>query len=225
MKKNSVPKKETVILIHPCEIVRHAIVSLLQQFGYKILLSFDSCESFLKQLGDLHTDLVLVHYSQHKSNGIIKQIIDKTGANVTLLASSDSYHKDSYQDILEQMAEGVTGFLDLDESLHTFISELDGIASGNLVVSKQFVKNLTQNSNEIKGTLDELLSDREIEILNLVSKGNTNKEIGQELFISEHTAKVHLGNILTKLDLKNRQQAAVYILRKRLMNEHYAGKK
>ncbi|APV45213.1 Mechanosensitive ion channel protein [Dehalogenimonas formicexedens] len=54
-----------------------------------------------------------------------------------------------------------------------------------------------------------ILSKRELEIAELVSKGATNKELASQLFISEHTVKVHIKNILQKLELKNRQQIAV----------------
>jgi len=225
MEQNSIPKDVSVILIHPCEVVRHGIGLLLQQSGYRVPLLVDSCESMLKELGDLHADLVLMHYSNCKPGGIIKQIIDCTGANVACLASSDYYHQDCYRDMLEQIAEGITGFLDMDESLHNFLSELDDIASGDIVVSKNFKKNLTQNVAGIEDKLDEILSDREIQILDLVGTGNTNKEIGEELFISEHTVKVHLRSILTKLNLKNRQQAVAYTIRKGLITGYHAGGK
>jgi small-conductance mechanosensitive channel/DNA-binding CsgD family transcriptional regulator len=55
-----------------------------------------------------------------------------------------------------------------------------------------------------------ILTERELEIASLVSQGATNKEIGEKLFITENTAKVHVKNILRKLELKNRQQLAVY---------------
>ena len=113
----------------------------------------------------------------------------------------------------------------MDEPFNAFLSELEDIVFGDIVVSRNFVKNLSQHTPGIKEKLDELLSDRETEILDLVGEGKTNREIGEELFISEHTVKVHLGNILTKLKLKNRQQAAAYILRKRMMAEHHAGEK
>jgi DNA-binding NarL/FixJ family response regulator len=54
--------------------------------------------------------------------------------------------------------------------------------------------------------------------LDLVVKGCTNREIGQDLFISEHTVKAHLSSIMTKLNIKNRQQAVAYIMQKRMKN-------
>lgn len=61
------------------------------------------------------------------------------------------------------------------------------------------------------------LSDREREVLKLIGSGATNREIAQNLFISEHTVKSHLRSILNKLNLRNRQQAAVYAQREGLL--------
>lgn len=57
------------------------------------------------------------------------------------------------------------------------------------------------------------LTPREIEILKLISKGYSNKEIAQKLFLSEKTVKNHVYNIFKKLDVKDRTQAAIYMLK------------
>jgi DNA-binding NarL/FixJ family response regulator len=66
--------------------------------------------------------------------------------------------------------------------------------------------------------IDELTA-REIDILELIVEGKTNKEIAYTLNISENTVKIHLRNILEKLHLKNRIQAAVYAVRQGLVDE------
>jgi len=68
-------------------------------------------------------------------------------------------------------------------------------------------------------TINDKLSDREIEVLKLIGIGATNHEIAQELSISEHTVKSHLRSILSKLNLRNRQQAAVYAEREGLITK------
>ena len=61
------------------------------------------------------------------------------------------------------------------------------------------------------------LTDREIEVLKLLSKGMLNKEIARELFISEKTVKNHISNIFRKLDVQDRTQAAVYAIKHRIV--------
>jgi DNA-binding NarL/FixJ family response regulator len=66
---------------------------------------------------------------------------------------------------------------------------------------------------------DTRLSPRETEVLKLVARGATNREIAEALFISENTVKTHLSNIMEKLHLANRSQAAAYAVRRGLV--HY----
>jgi DNA-binding CsgD family transcriptional regulator len=74
-----------------------------------------------------------------------------------------------------------------------------------------------------KSTLD-ILSNREREVLSLIGQGATNREIAQKLIISEHTVKSHIQSILNKLDVHNRQQAAVFAERAGLITEAAASK-
>ena len=208
-----------IVLVHPFEISREGIGALFKQHGISRVSLFDSVQSFL----DKHinsADIVLIHHSLYADNEIINTIIEKTGARVTLLASMDTFNKDSYDDIYNKMMSGVTGFLDVDESVYTFFSELVDIAAGDIVISSKFASNIRRKTDIIDGKLDQNLSERELQILDLVSSGNTNKEIALQLNISAHTVKGHLTHILTKLDLKNRQQAVAYIMRQRLASEN-----
>ncbi len=66
---------------------------------------------------------------------------------------------------------------------------------------------------------EEALTDREVDILKLVAEGLSNKEISANLVISENTVKIHLRNILEKLQLKNRIQAAVYAVRQGMLDK------
>jgi DNA-binding NarL/FixJ family response regulator len=69
-----------------------------------------------------------------------------------------------------------------------------------------------------------MLSNREREVLRLIGQGATNREIAQKLIISEHTVKSHIESILNKLDVRNRQQAAVYAERAGLITEAASSK-
>jgi DNA-binding CsgD family transcriptional regulator len=69
----------------------------------------------------------------------------------------------------------------------------------------------------------EKLTVREVEVLERVVEGDTNKEIAEALFIAENTVKIHLRNILEKLHLRNRIQAAVYAVREGLVGERPSG--
>jgi DNA-binding NarL/FixJ family response regulator len=209
-------QKLTIAVIHPCEIVKLGIGALLEQNGARKVLLFNGWKSFA-QLNDFtEIDLALVHYSQCNRENGQKELIEKGAFPVALLASSDSFHKDSFNDVMNRMMEGYSGFLNMDEPAETFFSEIINTADGGIVISRKFASNIAHRNKPIESDLDEVLSQRELAILDLIATGSTNSEIGQELHISPHTVKGHLTNILTKLNLKNRQQAVAYIMKRRL---------
>jgi DNA-binding CsgD family transcriptional regulator len=74
---------------------------------------------------------------------------------------------------------------------------------------------------EAKGI--DALTDREKDVLRLVARGATNRDIAEELVITENTVKVHLRNILDKLQLRNRQQAAAYAVQEGLISRVMPG--
>lgn len=122
-------KELKVALIHPCEIIRQGIGALFKQSGINAVSLFDTCASFLDQPEIKPVDLIMVHYSQCDTSGTIKQIVETTGAHIALLASSDAFHQDSYHDIYNRLLEGISGFLDMDEPVNTFLSEIEDIAA------------------------------------------------------------------------------------------------
>jgi DNA-binding CsgD family transcriptional regulator len=84
------------------------------------------------------------------------------------------------------------------------------IIPNSQLTRQRVVKIDLQIEKSSQTNLSGLLTERELEIAKLITLGTTNKEIAEQLFISENTAKVHVKNILKKLDLKNRQQVAVF---------------
>lgn len=78
-----------------------------------------------------------------------------------------------------------------------------------IYINKKSLQNLNENSTEIDSKkIEELgISSREYEVLELIAKGHSNKEIANSLFLSESTIKTHVSNLLVKLDAKRRTQA------------------
>ena len=101
------------------------------------------------------------------------------------------------------------------------ISAVRSVAAGAAVFTPGMAEKLLADfGSDTKKEADEnvSLTDREIEILRMVADGASNKEIAYRLNLSEPTIKNHLRNILGKLHLKNRSQAAVYASRKKWLN-------
>ena len=105
------------------------------------------------------------------------------------------------------MHYGIEGYITNTIEKDEFIFLLKKIISGKKIYETNLIENLVNNSLENK--LDKL-SKREKEVLDEISKGLNNKEISDNLFITESTVKKHVSNIFVKLNIKNRQEAIIY---------------
>jgi DNA-binding NarL/FixJ family response regulator len=115
---------------------------------------------------------------------------------------------------------GARGFLPKDISMAALLACLRGLKRGELAVSRamlsRYITELLPFSSPRVGNAEAVgaaLTLREIELLSELSSGDSNSEIARRLSISEHTVKIHVHNILQKLKLQSRQEAAAYALR------------
>ena len=109
---------------------------------------------------------------------------------------------------------GAQAYLSMEGDADELIQKLKLIAGGHVIASGSAAHALSDLAGMTGGSKDGL-SDREIEVVNLVARGDTNKEIADTLVIAENTVKVHLRNIYGKLSLRNRQELTAYALQTR----------
>jgi DNA-binding NarL/FixJ family response regulator len=143
--------------------------------------------------------------------------INESSPEVNVAMLTDSKHE---QDLFAAIEAGATGYLLKDMKVADLIKSIDLIGRGEIVVSPPLAGKLIHKVSSTKAKEAELKnvpSERETEILKLLARGATNKEIAETLFITENTAKVHIKNILEKLGLRNRQQAAAYAVQEGLV--------
>jgi DNA-binding NarL/FixJ family response regulator len=123
------------------------------------------------------------------------------------------------EDVMNAVMAGACGYLLKDSSIDQLIAGIRAAAGGESLISPQIAAKLLQrlrarSADEVAAeTIRAELSDRELEVLRLIANGKDNAEIARELFISPKTVKNHISNILMKLQIHNRIQAAVYAVR------------
>jgi NarL family two-component system response regulator LiaR len=118
------------------------------------------------------------------------------------------------------MRAGATGYVLKDADPGEVMRAIRSAAAGEVHLDSRVARRLMQELHTGKqksDTVQQELSEREIEVLKLVAKGCSNQMIAQELIISPKTAKSHVSNILGKLGLASRTQAAVYALKEGLV--------
>lgn len=127
---------------------------------------------------------------------------------------------DDITDLFDALKKGAQGYLVKNLQSEGWAEHLRAFAIDEVPMSKeiafQILKEFPQNKAKSKEKVP--LSTREIEVLQLVAKGMSNREISDALFISEHTVKSHLKNILSKLHLDNRVQLTSYAFQQGLVD-------
>lgn len=120
----------------------------------------------------------------------------------------------SESQLLEAARHGARGVLAKDRSANQFMASIHAIERGEAVIPRALVGGLLDEISHWPCSLDEnsleMLTPREVEVLSELGQGYSNGQIAERLFISENTVKVHVHNILNKLNLHSRRQAAHY---------------
>lgn len=125
---------------------------------------------------------------------------------------------DDITDLFDALKKGAQGYLLKNIQSDTWLEHLRAFALDEVPMSKEIAMQVLKEFPQNKTTKENVpLSTREMEVLQLVAKGLSNKEISKTLFISEHTVKSHLKNILSKLHLDNRVQLTNYAFKKGLI--------
>jgi len=162
----------------------------------------------------LRPDIILMDIRMPEMNGIeATRLIKAALPDTTIIMLTVSDHED---DLFDAISSGAHGYLLKNMQPDELFTMLEGALEGEAIVSPALAQRVLSafvSQAHRRSEFDESeaeLSPREIEVLELASKGATNKEIAGKLFITVGTVKNHVHNILEKLHLKNRAQIAAY---------------
>jgi len=132
---------------------------------------------------------------------------------------------DEEGDLYEAVRAGANGYLIKDVPGEEIVSGLRAVYAGQSLISPSMASKLLSEFALMIKKQDERptapvprLTERELEVLKLVARGMANKDIARELFISENTVKNHVRNILEKLQLHSRMEAAMYAFREKILD-------
>ena len=164
----------------------------------------------------LQPDVILLDLHMPRKDGIeaIGEIrTDNPEARILVLTSFTEDEK-----VYAAIKAGAMGYILKDSSPQEILSAIREVHRGEMPMTPSIAKKLMhelQRTSNLTPTQDPLTA-REVEILKLVAQGLSNQEIAEGLVISERTVRTHVTNILSKLHLANRTQAALYALREGL---------
>ncbi|MCY1208416.1 Nitrate/nitrite response regulator protein NarL [compost metagenome] len=158
----------------------------------------------------LSPDLIVLDNNMPQLNGVetLKRLREQGFAGKVLLFTVS----DAEQDVRDAMRFGADGYLLKDMEPEHLISRLREVLRGALVVSPALTAVLAQALRAPQGASSLDLTDRERQVLKMIAAGLSNKMIGNKLGITEGTVKVHVKNLLHKLGLRSRVEAAVWAM-------------
>ena len=217
-----------VLLADDHTLFRRALADLInRQPGFHVVAEAANGAEAVKQAVRLKPDLVLMDIHMPELDGIqaTQQLASKlSDTRIVMLTVSEED-----QDLFKAIQAGAHGYLLKKIEPESLFELLRGVFRGEAPLSRntamKILKRISERGAEtITATPAEALTERELEVLKLLATGKTNKEIGAQLNIAENTVKNHLKNILAKLHLENRVQAAAMAVRQGLVPKDPAGK-
>ena len=213
-----------VMVVDDQQLMRDGIASLLSiQAGIELVGTASDGQEGVEKALALLPDVVLMDVRMPVMNGIVatQQIRQQLPSCQVLMLTTF----DDEEDIIKALTVGASGYLlkdipaqDLAQAVrlvHKGIYQLEPSIAGKLVRALSNSARATASPNTSSSSPQNLteqfdLTEREIDVLRLIATGATNKEIAKELFISEGTVKNHVSNILSRLALRDRTQAAIF---------------
>jgi len=203
-----------ILLVDDHTLFRSGIKALLQrQDDFEVVGEAGDGLEGLKRAKSLQPDVVLLdlHMPGISGREAVKLLAEEVPAcNVLLLTVSEDA-----EDLIETIRAGARGYLLKNIETDFLLNAISSAARGESVVSPQMTGKLMMGvrmGKEVAPQEDdkEKLSPREKDIIALLAKGVSNKEMANTLNVAESTIKIHVQNILKKLHLTSRVQAAVY---------------
>ncbi len=202
----------TVMIVDDHEMVRRGAVGYLEaQEDIHVIAEAESGEEALELALEYVPDVVLMDLVMPGMDGVEATRKFKDLSPRTQIIILTSYHEDEH--IFPALQAGAISYLLKDVKAAELVEAIRRAAHGEATLHPRIAERVIKEfrvRDPNKRRLFTELTERELEVLKLIANGYTNKKIADQLFISVGTVKGHVSNILSKLQLADRTQAAVY---------------
>ncbi|MBA2568359.1 MAG: response regulator transcription factor [Actinobacteria bacterium] len=205
-----------VLLVDDHDLFRTGLRNLLEEQGVQVVGEAAGGADALRIVREIAPDVVVMDLNMPGVSGVeatreITAIAPLTRVVVLTISDQDD-------DVMDAIIAGACGYLVKDSSIEDLMRGINAAAVGESLISPPIASKVLQRMRAV--TLDQgaetiraELSERELDVLRLIANGKDNSEIAEALHISPKTVKNHISNILMKLQIDNRIQAAVYAVR------------
>lgn len=214
-----------ILIVDDHTIVRDGLQALINaEAGMEVVgVGSDGLEAVEKAQA-LNPDVILLDLIMPRKDGVqATNEIKKNNPNARILILT-SFAED--HQVFSAIKSGAMGYLMKDTSSDELIQAIRDVYQNKPVlqpvIARKLMRDIQKQSSS--STSESGLTERETEILQMVARGQTNQQIADQLVLSERTVRTHITNILAKLRLDNRTQAALYALRQGIAHLPYATK-
>ena len=204
-----------VVVVDDHDLFRTGLMNLLTEQGIHVVGEAATGEAAVKLVRDLAPDVVVMDIHMPGISGVdatreLAAVAPRSRVVVLTISEEDG-------DVVDAVMAGACGYLLKSSSIEELVAGIRAAAAGESLISPQIATKVLQllraQSPGHTAPPRAELSERELEVLKLIAIGKDNAEIAKDLFISPKTVKNHISNILMKLQIDNRIQAAVYAVR------------
>ena len=206
-----------VLVVDDHDLFRTGLRNLLEEQGVNVVGEAENGETAIRLASDLAPDVVIMDLNMPGFGGVettrrLSSLAPLSRVVVLTISADDD-------DVMNAVMAGACGYLLKDSSIQELIAGIRAASEGESLISPQIAAKVLQRLRaqskdaDAAETIRAELSDRELQVLKLIANGKDNAQIARELFISPKTVKNHISNILMKLQIENRIQAAVYAVR------------
>jgi len=205
-----------VVLADDHAVVRHGLRFMLEQRpDIQVVGECGDGTQALELVAELLPDVALLDLLMPGMDGVVVTREIKRLVPSTQIIILTSYYED--ENIFNAIKAGALSYLLKDSSPQELVEGVRAAARGESKLHPMVAARVLREMQQRQHSPLNDLTPRELEVLTRIARGRSNHEIAQELVISEPTVRTHVANILSKLHLTDRTQAAIYALQQRLV--------
>lgn len=212
--------KIRVLIVEDHTVVRKGLVSLLSTPRFNIEVVGEASDGFeaVNQSKKMVPDVILLDLVMPRKGGLqaIPDLkVDNPQVHILVLTS---FSED--EDILAAINAGADGFLMKDCSPDELIQAIRSVHLGHFSLPADLARKVMSQDTQVEPSMAAELTPREKDVLEFLAKGLSNQEIATVLGISPYTVRSHVRNLLRKLNVSNRTQAALYAIEEGLVQPY-----
>ncbi|WP_010677131.1 response regulator [Bacillus timonensis] len=206
-----------LMLVDDHAVLRDGLRNILElEDDIRVVGEAVSGDDALQKVPMCEPDVILMDINMPHKNGVeVTGILKKKYPSIKVLVLTMHNHDEYF---MAAIREGADGYLLKDAPSEQVVEAIRTVARGESVIHPSMTKKLLNfHQQQQEQPRDNVLTEREMEVLQCLVEGMSNKEIAERLFISDKTVKIHVSKIFKKFDVKSRSQVVIYAVQHNLV--------